>query len=132
MGVSAYFTPVSKFVLKPARLLQTRLVPSKDEKAIELSFPELVTYFARADRGEGMKLCGLRQGMYVGLTNSAKMPGRKIIFVLYNENRTGNVDFVLKNDPSFSTRLLEAYRVEEASYDGVITEAPGAQEQVFG
>jgi len=122
---------VSKFILKPARLLQTRLVTSKTGEAIELEFPELLAKFVPVpDRMEGMKLVGLRHGMFIGLTNSARTPGKKVVFVLYNENGTGNVDFVLKNDPSFEMRLIEAYRVEEATYDGVISENQNPLQQV--
>ena len=109
--------------MKPARLLQTRLVTSKTGDAIELEFPQLLAkLIPHPDRMEAVKLVGLRRGAFIGLTRSAKVPGKQVVFVLYNANGSGNVDFVLKNDPSFEQRLIEAYRVEEAVYDGVITE----------
>jgi hypothetical protein len=122
---------VSKFILKPARLLQTRLVTSKTGEPVELDFRQLLAKFlSYPDRMDAMKLMGLRHGAFIGLTKSARTPGKQVVFVLYNENRTGNVDFVLKSDPSFAIRLVEAYRVEAAVYDGVITEAQNPLRQV--
>lgn len=125
VGYSRILGSVSKFILQPARLLQTRLVTSKMGEPIELEFVQLLAKMVpNRDRIEAMKLMGLRRGMFIGLTQSAKTPGKQVVFVLYNPEGGGNVDFVLKEDPTFEQRMLEAYRVEEATYDAVITETP--------
>jgi hypothetical protein len=116
---------VSKFVLKPARLLQTKLVTSKTDPEFELDFKQLLRRFVPLNAPqERFKLLNLRHGMFVGLSKSQKRPGGKCIFVLSNIDRSGNIDFVLKRDPSFEIRLLEAYFVESSEYDGKLSEQP--------
>jgi hypothetical protein len=125
-SLSTYFkgkAPVSHFVLKPARLLQTRLVTSKTDPAFELDFKQLVQRFVSPNAiNERLKLLNLRHGMFLGLSRSKLRPGGKCIFVLFNIDRGGNIDFVLKRDPSFEQRLLESYFVESAEYDAKLSE----------
>jgi hypothetical protein len=114
---------MSKFILKPAHLLQTKLVLSKNEPEIELDFKELVKRFVPDTLPqEKMKLLNLRHGMFIGKSHSQKRQGGKCIFVLFNVDREGSIDFVLKKDPTFEARLLEAYFVESAKYDAKVTE----------
>jgi hypothetical protein len=123
---------VSKFVLKPARLLQTRLVVSKNEPEIEVDFKGLQKLLLPPNSPpfEKAKVLNLHHGMFIGHSQSAKRPGQKVIFTLFNIDRSGNIEFVLKKDPSFETRLLKAYFVEKAEYDAKISESSKAQAKV--
>ncbi len=114
---------MSKFVLKPAHLLQTRLVVSRAEPEFELDFKGLVKKFL-TDKApqERFKLVGLKHGMFIGHSASRKRPGEKCIFVLFNVDRGGNIDFVMKKDPTFPSRLIDAYFVESAEYDAKLSE----------
>ena len=126
-----YFAPVSRFVLKPARLLLTRFVTSRtgDEQSLDLK--GLMERFAPTrEPGDRINLMHLRRGEFMGLVRSGKNPNRIVTFLLVNPDQSGNVDFVLKNDPSFENRLVEVYRVEEAVYDARITEEPNPSKQV--
>lgn len=114
---------MSKFVLRPARILQTRLVLCKGEPAQEYTFEQLVEKFLPTkDPREGVKLGRLRRGAFVGLTRSSVTPTRLVVFVLHNEDNSGNIDFVLKNDPTFESRFICAYRVDEAEFDAKFIE----------
>lgn len=125
-GSSSILRAVSLFIVKPARVLQTRFVTSKTGPDEQYSFKELLARFlpTGVSKSEASKLLGLRAGMFIGKVRSAKTPGKEVQFVLYNQDGSGNIDFVLKNDPSFESRLIEAYRVEHAEYDVTLTEAP--------
>jgi hypothetical protein len=115
---------VSKFVLKPARLLQTRLVLTKSAAPIELDFVEMVAKFCPSGLPfEKTKMTNLRHGMFVGRTKSVRRPGESTVFVLFNQDRRGNVEHVLKRDPTFEPRLIEAYFIDVAEYDAKIFEA---------
>lgn len=115
---------MSKFVLKPARLLQTRLVTSKTDPEFEVDFKQLVKKLVPSDAPvyERTKVLNLRHGMFVGKARSLRRPGHATMFVLFNVDRSGDIEFVLKKDPSFEQRLLEAYFVETAQYDAKVTE----------
>ena len=119
---------MSRFLLQPARLLQTRLVAIKKEAKVELTFDELVRKLTPIkDPQEGIKLGRLKPGSFVGLVKSSRIPGKQVIFVLHNHDNSGNLEFVLKADPSFAGRLLCAYRVDAAEFDARITEAQSGQ-----
>ena len=114
---------MSKFVLKPARLLQTRLVTSKTDPEFSLDFKAMVKRFVPPNAAfERTKLLNLKHGMFIGLSRSQRRPGEKCIFVLANLDRGGDIAFVLRKDPSFENRLIEAYFVESAEYDAKVTE----------
>lgn len=116
------FLNMAKFVLKPARILQTRLVTSKTDEAFELDFIQLLLKLKPETEREKLLLANLRKGGFIGKTQNPRDPKAKNIFWLFNQDRTGNIDYVLKKDPSFPFRVLEAYRVEEAVYDVKISE----------
>lgn len=114
---------MSRFLLQPSRLLQTRLVDDKNQEAIDLTFDQLVKKLVpNKDVNEAIKLGRLKPGSFVGLVHSARFPEKVVIFVLHNEDRTGELSYVLKRDPSFETRLIQAWRVAECSYDRKVTE----------
>ena len=95
-----------------------------------MDFEGLCRKFApQGEKEELFKLARLSRGMFIGRTKSVRFPGREVIFTLWTPNRVGEIGFVLKNDPSFETRMIEAYRVEDATYDGVITENEGSPQE---
>lgn len=123
---------MSKFVLKPARLLQTKLVTSKTDPEFEVDFKQLLKRLvpAGAPSYERTKLLNLHHGMFVGISRSIRRPGEKTIFVLFNVDRSGDIEFVLKKDPSFEQRLVEAYFVESALYDAKVSETSKHEQKV--
>lgn len=113
---------MSRFVLQPARILLTRLAPDPSKEVEEKTFEQMFVELAQKNRLEGAKLGLLKQGSYVGTCWSARSPGTKIVFVLLTAGGNGNIDFVLKADPSFPQRLISVYRVESAEYDAKVSE----------
>lgn len=108
-------------------MLQTRLVDDKTSEPLELTFDQLVKKLVpNLDVNEAIKLGHLKPGSFVGLVQGSRTPERVVIFVLHNEDQTGELGFVLKRDPTFETRLIQAWRVIECGYDRKVTEMPGA------
>lgn len=107
---------MSKFVLKPARVLQTRLSPLKEEPAEEYTLEELVRKFIPR-KEEGVKLSHLKKGCFFGLVKGRLSPENVFVFILHHASGKGDLEAVLKADPTFTSRLLCAYKVEEAVFD---------------
>lgn len=119
---------MSRFVLQPARILQTRFAASKTEPAEEVTFDELVKKLTPAkDPMEGIKLGRLKPGCFVGLVKSQRTPNKLVIFVLHNLDNSGDIEFILKADPSFEGRLVCAYRVDVAEFDARVTEVQSGE-----
>jgi len=115
---------MARFVLTPCKLRETWLVPQKNQPPIILTWPELLARLApsRDARAVG-NLQFLQPQSFVGLLqNQSKTPSN---FVMTNADRSGSVERVLKRDPTFAGRLVEVFRVEEATYDSRMTEIPG-------
>lgn len=114
---------MSRFVLKPCRVLQTHLSPTKAEPE-SLTFEEVFAKFVPAgDSRQALNLRFLKPGAFIGLVKSSSQPNKIVNFILHNLDNSGNIDFVLKSDPSFESRLICAYRVDEAQFDSKITES---------
>lgn len=111
---------MASFRLQLCKLREKWLVPTKDP-AIVLSWPELCAKLAPSKDERALKALRLLQiGAFVGLSSrSGNVPSN---FVLLNPDRSGSVKRVLSQDPTFATRLLEVYLVEEAQWDSKITE----------
>src|SRR6266850_8443621 len=118
---------MSRFVLQPVRILQDRFVTDKTKSSIEHDFRSLCAAMVtkgRCDEREIAKLGFLRRGEFIGRTRDSKKSGVEHIFLLFSEGGTGDIGFVSKRDSSFQERIIEAFRVEVAEYDGRIIEAP--------
>ncbi len=111
---------MAKFILQPCKLREEWLVPTKDP-AIRLSWSELCAKLAPSRDERALKSLQLLQiGAFVGLSSRAGKPPSN--FVLLNPDRSGNLKQVLKGDPTFASRLLEVYLVEEARWDSKVVE----------
>lgn len=115
---------MSFFVLKPARLIQNTFDVTPDQAALELDFRGVCRMLVSQSMSlvERQKLLHLRPRAYVGRAKSKQSPGEIFIFVLYNWDRTGNIDYILAKDPSFAERIIDVFRVEEAQYDSKVAE----------
>ncbi len=114
---------MSRFVLRPARILQTRLSPLKDEPAEEYTLEELVRKFVRpGDMTEARKLGLLKRNTFVGLVSGRNNTKKEFVFILRMPSGKGDIEEILKLDPSFATRLICAYKVEEAQFDAKLEE----------
>jgi hypothetical protein len=63
----------------------------------------------------------IKPGCFIGLIRTP-ITNRVVLFILSNPDGSGNVDFVMKKDPSFQDRLICAYKVIEAVFDSKVTE----------
>jgi hypothetical protein len=118
---------MSHFVLKPARLIQDTFDVIPDQPVLEFGFRDLCKMLVPQGTAftERQKLLHLRPRAYVGRAKSKQSPNEIFIFVLYNWDRTGNIDYVLAKDPSFAERVIDVFRVEEVLYDSKVVEQQG-------
>lgn len=103
---------MSKFVLRPAKVVQSRLLAQEAEPEEHYTIEELVRKLgASGSRFEQEKIALLRPGCYVGLSRKARSEG-SVVFVLGANNGPGDLSAALKRDPTVAERIFRAYRVE--------------------
>jgi hypothetical protein len=62
------------------------------------------------------KITHVRSNAYVGIVRGVE--GAQVGFVLLNDDRSGNCQWLLKKDPTFADRLVEAWKVEAVHMEG--------------
>lgn len=113
---------MAKFLLRPCKVRGGHIVDSKDE-AVEMDWDALCKKLAPSkDRQALMNLRTLQIGAFVGLSTNTRL--RRVgNFVLLNQDRSGNLRWILKKDPEFERRVLEVYRVEDVRWDSKVVES---------
>lgn len=119
-----------KVVLLPCKLREDRLVPVKGAEPKLYEWAEFRALLqdhlpVREHRGpdaqERLRLLSrvVSQG-YVGRVRDAKEPARVNLFLLSNQDHSGDLGGMIQRDPDFATRVVDAYRVEEVILDHVV------------
>lgn len=117
---------MARFILQPCKLRDEWLVPVKDEPPIVLSWKELCNKLAPSGDVKALSHLRLLQvNSFVGLTRTRNANGQLGNFILTNVDRSGHLKRVMDKDPTFSSRLVEVYRVEELSWDAKMVEFEG-------
>jgi hypothetical protein len=112
---------MDRFVLRPCKLRESRFVPL-DGDPLVLNWKELCGKLAPSRAREAvLTLRALTIGAFVGLLRRSS-GGPPSNFVLVNQDRSGNVAYVLHKDTSFEERLIEVYLVEEVEWSARTTE----------
>lgn len=113
---------MARYVLKPCKLREECLVPSK-EPAIEFDWTSLKSELAPSNNPVGIRnLRVLQVQAFVGLLAHPKT-GVLTNFVLINQDRSGDLTRIMKQDPNFSARLRKVYRVETVQLDARLVES---------
>lgn len=111
-----------RFKLVPCRLLETKLVPQKDAEPIELDWRELTAKLAPSNSIKALKsLAHVREGAFVGLLDNGKHYPTNFCFM--SPNRSGDISFIISRNPSFSSRLIDVYKVEKCDRGSAMIEA---------
>jgi len=106
---------MSRFVLQPCKIREDRVVPTKDDPII-LNAKKLVAKFVPSgNRIECLKLRQARIGSYVGRAKGSRT-GKEVLFIIWNEDRSNKIRWILKRDEAFPDRLLEIYRLNEVDW----------------
>lgn len=117
---------MARFVLQPCKLREEWLVPVKDVAPLVLSWRELCKKLAPSGDVKALSALRLLQtNSYVGLTRTRSSDPTPRNFVLTNPDRSGYLKRVMDKDASFSSRLIEVYRVEEVEWDAKLVEFEG-------
>lgn len=123
-GVSCFSAPhMATFKLTPCKLRDGWLVPKKDSALVETDWAGLVQLLAPSRSYNAVKTLriGVRPSAYVGLVRQPN--GAVTNFVVRNMDLSGDIRGLVKNDPTFSSRFVSAYRVEDAAWDSQVLEA---------
>jgi len=108
------------FVLFPCKLRQDQLVPLKDGERIMLDWPQLCERFAPSHSKTSLLILRhVRVGAFIGLVRRDKAPST---FYLFNPDRSGSLHAQLKKDPTLTERFVEAFRVDDVTWDASVTE----------
>lgn len=110
-----------KVSLQPCKIRENRIVPLKAER-IDLRWHELVAKMApNREPFELNTLAQLRLGSYVGVCRRSRGDGQTV-FMLMNDDRSGFIDWILKKDETFASRVIEVYRVDALDSNAQIIE----------
>ena len=117
---------MAHFSLQPCKLRGGRLVPTKDEP-VSFEWNDLCSRLAPTSTVKAkMQLRSMQVGAFIGTTHSKnpdwmldRSQPETILtnFIFCNMDRSGNVAWLLKQNPSFSDRLSEVFRVESVEWD---------------
>lgn len=114
---------MARFVLQPCRLREGRLTPIKGAKAVVFNWVELVAALAPSKEPRAkMTLRSMQPGAYVGTVKDPLNPNVVRNFILVNQDRSAQLEWVLKKDPGFENRLVDVYRVDEVKWEAVVHE----------
>ena len=113
----------SIFTLLPCKIREDQLVPVKGAEPVVMTWTELLSQVAPGGHAEAQKLKALQVQSYIGLSKKTKEPSSVPgTWVLLNPDRSGNIGWILKKDPTFEKRLVVAYRVEKTSLKSGVQE----------
>lgn len=111
---------MASFTMQRCRLRENKLVPMKEPPA-EFSWEELLKRVAPSKSTKAkIQLRKMQTGAFVGVTKTPQ--GETSNFLLLNTNRTGKIDWLLRQDPTFAARLVEVFRVESVKWDDKLEE----------
>jgi hypothetical protein len=106
---------VSRFVLRPCKIREDRVVVTEKDPLV-LNARELVTKFSpRRLQRELMALKNARLNSFIGLCKGSRS-GQTVPFIIWNQDRSNKIRWLLKRDAAFPDRLLEIYRLEEIDW----------------
>lgn len=114
---------MARFVLQPCHLREGRLAPIKGTAPVVFNWVELVDALAPSKEPRAkMTLRSMRPGAYVGTVKDQRDPKVVRNFLLLNQDRSAQLDWVLNKDPGFESRLVDVYRVDEVKWEAVVHE----------
>jgi len=120
---------LSRFVLQPCHLREGKFAPVKGSEPVVFDWASLVKALAPSQELAALRtLRSMQPGAYVGTTKDPVNKGKIRNFLLLNQDRSARLNWILKKDPSFETRLVDVFRVDDVKWESTMTEfdTPGA------
>lgn len=114
---------MARFVLQPCHLREGKFAPIKGSTPKTFNWPELVEALAPSKEARAkITLRRMQPGSYVG-TAKDRFDAKVVRnFLLVNQDRSPQLEWVLRKDPGFEDRLLSVYRVDEVKWESVVHE----------
>ena len=118
---------MATFKLTRCKFRDGWLVPKKGELQVEVDWNGLVSILAPSKSYDALKTLrvGVAPNAYVGLVRQPT--GAVTNFAIRNVDLSGDVRVISKRDPTFQTRLVDAYRVDYAQWDASVQETAQAR-----
>lgn len=114
---------MAQFTLQPCHLREGKFAPIKGATPKVFNWTELVETLAPSkDPRARMTLRRMQPGAYIG-TAKDRLDAKVVRnFLLVNQDRSPQLEWVLKKDPGFEDRILSVYRVDEVKWESVVHE----------
>jgi hypothetical protein len=115
---------MAKIVMTECKLRETKFVPKKDVEPVEFTAIDLIERFnlnPKTDPRHLFILRTLKPDSFVGISFNPTT-GKNAIFYWHHEDQRNDIGRVLKKDPTFSSRLVEVWRVESSHWDSKFEE----------
>ena len=113
---------MSLFVLQPCKFRENHFAPIKHSVTWQGDFKALLAKFADVSNETISNLKLIRVGGFIGKCKAYHQPSKINTFFVVNENKSNYFAWIFKKDPSFASRLLEVYRIDELLWDGFVSE----------
>ena len=112
---------VARFELQPCKIRENRVVPNGEDNVV-LDLAEFVKKFTitgqPAERG---KMRAARVGAFIGVCTGSRS-GQPTLFVIWREDRFGDINFLLRKDQTFPDRCHAIFKVVEADWGSRVEE----------
>lgn len=110
---------MSRFVLRPAKIVGSRIVPVAGAEPLTLNLKEMYARFARSGEIEAKrKIVYLRAGSYFGLLRDERQQVRNFTIII--PSRDTRVDWLLRTRPTLPAQIVELFEVESALLDAQV------------
>ena len=111
---------MARYVLKPCSVRGTRIVVSRNESDLVLTWAELCVKLAPSKSPRALSILSvLTPSSFVGVVRTPRGPG---LFLYADPQRKGNLRPLVKKDAGFPSRVLEVYWVDSVTEESSLVE----------
>jgi len=113
---------MAKFVLEKSRIIEDRIVPLRIPEKLELGWEELKGVLVPSSKSEEIKMLGF-MGPSAFIGRMLDNYGADKLFYIRNSDLSNNIDWIIRADPEFASRVKSIYLVESVSWDAKLEES---------
>lgn len=114
----------TRFVLQPCRIREEKIVATKDDPLVLEVTDLFKTLVPSGLREERSLIRGARIGTYLGRCKGS-VTGKDVLLVIYNNDGTNVIEWVLKRDPTLPDRVTSLFRLDAADWGSSFYEPEG-------
>jgi hypothetical protein len=121
---------MARFVLKRCKIRNEKLVVIRTEDPLDLDWEGIKTLISCAP-GDAKLLGSIRPGAFLGVI-SDRTTGKDKPFMIYNFNKSNNIEWLDSKDQTFKDRVKSVFVVEYVRWDGNVVESSQRPESDTG